>query len=99
MKLIFILLRPGFERASRKARDLAAKYNLGNPVAGNYFQAEHEGWWEMCADSFAWALFYSSVVRPIVSCSSHLGVRENCKRNSVVAGIKMLDFDSTGASR
>ena len=43
MKQIFILLRPGFERASRKARDLAATYNLGNPVAGNYFQAEHEG--------------------------------------------------------
>lgn len=35
--------RPGFERASRKARDLADKYNLGNPVAGNLFQAEHEG--------------------------------------------------------
>lgn len=35
--------KPGFERGSRKARDVAAKYNLGNPVAGNLFQAEHEG--------------------------------------------------------
>lgn len=41
---IFSFSRPGFERGSRKARDLAAKYNLGNPVAGNLFEAEHEGW-------------------------------------------------------
>ena len=43
--IIISFFRPGFERASRKARDLAAQYNLGNPVAGNLFQAEHEGWW------------------------------------------------------
>ena len=43
IKLYVVLFRPGFERASRKARDLAAKYNLGNPVAGNLFQSEHEG--------------------------------------------------------
>jgi len=38
-----VCTKPGLERASRKARDLAATYNLGKPVAGNYFQAEHEG--------------------------------------------------------
>lgn len=33
--------QPGFERARRNAREMAAKYNLGNPVAGNLFQAEY----------------------------------------------------------
>ena len=27
-------------RGGTKASDVAAKYNLGNPVAGNYYQAE-----------------------------------------------------------
>lgn len=36
-----LISRPGFERARRNAREMAAKYNLGNPVAGNLFQAEY----------------------------------------------------------
>ncbi|CAH3029797.1 unnamed protein product [Porites evermanni] len=39
---VVVCSKPGFERGSRKARDLSSKYNLGNPVAGNLFQAEHE---------------------------------------------------------
>ncbi|XP_071508838.1 protein D2-like [Diadema antillarum] len=35
-----ILKRDFNGRASTKARDVAAKYNLGDPVAGNFFQAE-----------------------------------------------------------
>ena len=27
-------------RGGTKARDFIAKYNLGNPIAGNFFQAE-----------------------------------------------------------
>lgn len=29
-------------RLSIKTRDYIAKYNLGNPVAGNYYQAQYD---------------------------------------------------------
>ena len=32
--------RSGDKRGSQKVAKFAAKYSLGNPVAGNYFQAE-----------------------------------------------------------
>lgn len=41
------LITPFFTRSregrfSIKTRDYIAKYNLGNPVAGNYYQAQYD---------------------------------------------------------
>lgn len=38
----FKIYRVGQGREQRSVKKLAAKYNLGDPVAGNFFQAKYD---------------------------------------------------------